>query len=72
MGCKRGYGNTFIFSLRDDNFIIYKCIQDDEIRVVKNYDHYTLCNFGMHDIEILERSKRSKVATYGYYLEVPP
>ena len=74
MEIKQGYRNSFLFSLRDDdNFVILKCIQSNEIRIYKKEDtdnYKSFCNFGMTEIYL--QGRKGCVGTYGYYYEVPP
>ncbi len=57
---KNGFGNTFLFSLRDDNnFAVLKSTGEDRIKILKKKEDFfnfrTLCAFGFTDITIIDK-----------------
>ena len=73
---KSGFGNTFLFSLRDDNnFAVLKSLDEDTIRILKKEDclnFHSLCAFGAGSITIVDQcDTESNDALIDSYYEVP-
>ncbi len=61
---KKGFGNTFLFSLRDDNnFAVVKMMDEDVIKILKKADclnFHSLTAFGVAGFTIVDQCDINK------------